>query len=303
MIQTLLRTTHAVGAIVWLLEGSACHALERVEFQAPARDFFVQKTPLGKLPTIEDGDVVMGESGAIVECVLERYGNGRLAPPVGSPPGRDSCSGCTSPEHRISAPRYRRLAHALPPRRRRHPTLIADARTRAAAGFEQLERELRGKQYLLGDTFSAADIMIGFTLIAGRMLGVIDDRYPVINGYLERLQGRPTVAADAGDRLIGFERSPPQYRTSNCSMSVRMASSALYSTCFVCVTPPQTANVIQPPSFLRGNPAMPQTECGSSMVPVFSAMRSCQPAPPLRRDERALARYETAVERSKLRVS
>ena len=41
--------------------------------------------------------------------------------------------------------------------------LIADARTRTAAGFEQIERELRDKQYLLGDLFSAADIMMGFT--------------------------------------------------------------------------------------------------------------------------------------------
>lgn len=181
--------------IVWLLEELGLpYALERVEFQAPARDFFVQKTPLGKLPTIEDGDVVMGESGAIVEYVLERYGKGRLAPPVGSP----------------LRPRFLQWLHfaestAFPPLgivvwltlyrpdAAEHPTLIADARARAAAGFEQLERELRGKQYLLGDTFSAADIMMGFTLIAGRMLGVIDDRYPVINGYLERLQGRPAL--------------------------------------------------------------------------------------------------------------
>src|SRR4029077_3944369 len=72
--------------IVWLLEELGLpYTLERVEFQTPSRDFFVQKTPLGKLPTIEDGDVVMAESGAIVEYILERYGNGRLAPAIGSP--------------------------------------------------------------------------------------------------------------------------------------------------------------------------------------------------------------------------
>ncbi|HTL00430.1 MAG TPA: hypothetical protein VL379_20490 [Pseudomonadales bacterium] len=46
---------------------------------------------------------------------------------------------------------------------------------------------------LLGDTFSAADIVMGFTLIAGRMLGVVDDRNPTINTYLERLQARPAL--------------------------------------------------------------------------------------------------------------
>ncbi len=181
--------------IVWLLEELGLpYTLERVEFQPPARDFFVQKTPLGKLPTIEDGDVVMAESGAIVEYILERYGNGRLAPAIGSP----------------LRPRFLQWLHfaestAFPPLgivvwltlyrtdAAEHSTLIADARTRAATGFEQLERELRDKQYLLGDTFSAADIMMGFTLIAGRMLGVIDDRYPAINAYLERLQARPAL--------------------------------------------------------------------------------------------------------------
>ena len=181
--------------IVWLLEELGLpYTLERVEFQPPARDFFVQKTPLGKLPTIEDGEVVMAESGAIVEYVLERYGNGRLAPPIGSP----------------LRPRFLQWLHfaestAFPPLgivvwltlyrtdAAQHSTLIADARTRAATGFEQLERELSDKRYLLGDTFSAADIMMGFTLIAGRMLGVIDERYPAINAYLERLQARPAL--------------------------------------------------------------------------------------------------------------
>jgi len=181
--------------IAWLLEELGLpYALERVEFQPPARDFFVQKTPLGKLPTIEDGDVVMGESGAIVEYILERYGNGRLQPAIASP----------------LRPRFLQWLHfaestAFPPLgivvwltlyrqdASDHPSLIADARTRAAAGFQQLEHELRDKQYLLGDAFSAADIMMGFTLIAGRMLGVIDDRYPSINAYLERLQARPAL--------------------------------------------------------------------------------------------------------------
>jgi glutathione S-transferase len=71
--------------ILWLLEELELpYELARVEFAAPAERFFAQQTPLGKLPTIEDGDVVMCESGAIVEYILERYGGGRLAPPVGS---------------------------------------------------------------------------------------------------------------------------------------------------------------------------------------------------------------------------
>jgi glutathione S-transferase len=50
--------------ILWLLEELGLpYELERVDFLPPAKNFFVQQTPLRKLPTIEDGEVVMCESG------------------------------------------------------------------------------------------------------------------------------------------------------------------------------------------------------------------------------------------------
>src|SRR5690349_20485517 len=43
-----------------------------------------QVHPLGKSPVISDGDTIVAESGAIIEYLLERYGNGRLVPPSGT---------------------------------------------------------------------------------------------------------------------------------------------------------------------------------------------------------------------------
>ena len=181
--------------VVWLLEELGLpYALERVEFQPPARKFFVQRSPRGKIPTLEDGDVTMCESGAIVEYVLERYGNGRLAPPIGS-------------QRRAAYLQWLHFAEstAFPPLgivvwlvlyRRNAPDeakLVADARERAAAGFEFLERELGTNTYLLGDEFSAADIMMGFTLVAAQQLGVLDDRFPGLTRYLSRLLERPAL--------------------------------------------------------------------------------------------------------------
>ena len=69
----------------WLLEELGLpYELKRVTFNIPTQTFD-QDTPLGKLPVIEDGEVTICESGAIVEYLIERYGNGRLAPPGGSP--------------------------------------------------------------------------------------------------------------------------------------------------------------------------------------------------------------------------
>ncbi len=188
--------------ILWLLEELGLpYELERVEFLPPAKKFFAQRTPLGKLPTIEDGDVVMCESGAIVEYILERYGGGRLAPPLGSPERARFLQWLHFAESTAFSPLgivvwltlYRDDAE-------RQPALVADARARAAMGLDFLQRQLGRRHYLVGDEFSAADIMMGFTLVAARMLGVLDDRHPALLAYLARLEARPAFqkAAAAG---------------------------------------------------------------------------------------------------------
>jgi glutathione S-transferase len=179
--------------VLWLLEELGLpYELERVDFQPPATNFFAQSTPLGKLPTIKDGDVVMCESGAIVEYILERYGDGRLAPPVGSRERAAFLQWLHFSESTAFPPlgivvwltRYREDAE-------HHAAILEDARARAASGLDFLESQLGQNAFLVGDEFSAADIMMGFTLVAARVLGVLDDRYSMLNGYLARLAARP----------------------------------------------------------------------------------------------------------------
>jgi glutathione S-transferase len=179
--------------ILWLLEELGLpYQLERVEFSPPAKNFFAQPTPLGKLPTLEDGEIVMCESGAIVEYLLERHGEGRLAPPPGSPERAAFFQWMHFAESTAFPPlgilvwltRYRDDAA--------DPTaLLEDARARAVAGLDFLEGELGENTYLLGDAFSAADVMMGFTLGAARLLGVLDERHPRLGDYLDRLMARP----------------------------------------------------------------------------------------------------------------
>jgi glutathione S-transferase len=188
--------------VLWLLEELGLpYELRRAAFTPPAKRFFSQPTPLGKFPVIEDGEVVMCESGAIVEYILERHGGGRLAPPPGSPERAAFLQWLHFAESTAFPPigivvwlsRYRGDAD-------RHAALIADARERAASGFEFLERELGDKTWLLGDAFSAADVMMGFTLAAGRAVGVLDDRFPALQRYLERLAARPAFQKAASTK-------------------------------------------------------------------------------------------------------
>jgi glutathione S-transferase len=176
--------------IVWLLEELGLpYELESVEFLPTARQFFTQHTPTGKLPTIEDGDVVMCESGAIVEYLLESYGEGRLAPAIGSPERARFLQWMHFAES-TAFPPLGIVAWLTVYRNDADPGLVEDARARAAMAFEFLERALEG-DYLLGEEFSAADVMMGFTLGAAAALGVLDERFPRLQAYFARLAARP----------------------------------------------------------------------------------------------------------------
>ena len=180
--------------IAWLLEELGLpYELERVAFEPPSRRFFAQATPTGKLPTLVDGDVVLCESGAIAEYVVERHGGGRLAPAVGSPRRAEYLQWLHFAESTAFPPlgnlvwltRYRGEGE-------RYGELVADTRERAAAGLDFLEQGLGERTWLLGDEFSAADAMMGFTLAAAKMLGVLDARrHPRVQAYLGRCEARP----------------------------------------------------------------------------------------------------------------
>ncbi len=179
--------------IAWLLEElGLAYQLERAEFVPPERRFFSQATPTGRFPTLVDGDVTLCESGAIVEYVLERYGEGRLAPALDSP----------------DRPRYLQWLHyaessAFPPvgiivwlTRYRggqddEDGLLDDARARAASALSFIEDGIGDGDWLVGDTFTAADVMMGFSVLAAKSVGVLDDRFPRLNAYLGRIFERP----------------------------------------------------------------------------------------------------------------
>lgn len=177
----------------WLLEELALpHELKRVPFVPPGAGFFAQATPGGKFPVLVDGDITIGESGAIVEYVLERYGNGRLAPAIGTPLRGPFLQWLHFAESTAFQPlnvfvwhaRYKGDADQL-------PTVMEDARTRAQTTFAVIERALDGHDFLLGSEFSAADIMMGYTGLAAFGLGALGEGFPNLQAYLGRLQTRP----------------------------------------------------------------------------------------------------------------
>ncbi|HEY4636793.1 MAG TPA: glutathione S-transferase [Burkholderiales bacterium] len=168
--------------------------------------------PLGKSPVIEDAGQVLAESGAIVEYLAERYGEGRLVPPAGTP-------------ERL---RYRYWLHfaegtAQPPLLLKllfdrldkgpmpffvRPVARAIAQ-RAKDTFIQpnidrnldfMERELAKSEWFAGAGFSAADVQMSFPLEAAVVRGGLDAKRPRLMGFLERIHARPAYrrAIDKG---------------------------------------------------------------------------------------------------------
>lgn len=177
--------------ILWLLEElGLTYELAAVTFKPP-RHSFEQDTPTGKVPVIEDGGLVMSESGAILEYVIEKYGKGRLAPAVGNPERGPYLQWVHFAEATAMPPINDITRHTLLlPEAERIPKAAEDGRVRATNVLNVLERALAGKEYLVGRELSGADIMMGYFLVAARMLGVVSAVHANVSAYWERLAMR-----------------------------------------------------------------------------------------------------------------
>lgn len=193
--------------VLWLLEELAV-PYEVKRYQRDAKTMLAPPElravhPLGKSPVIEDDGQVLAESGAIIEYLAERYGEGRFVPAAGTP-------------ERL---RYRYWMHfaegtAQPPLLLKllfdrvekgpmpffvRPVARAIAQ-RAKAGYVQpnidrnldfMESELQGRDWFAGAGFSAADIQMSFPLEAARARGGLDEKRPRLMDFLERIHARP----------------------------------------------------------------------------------------------------------------
>ena len=152
-------------------------------------------SPTGKVPAMSDDGFSMFESGAMVQYILERYGNGRLQPSPGTASSAYYLQWCWFAEATLARPLGDIIHHTLlKPEAERLPAVVEDARARAQTCLDALEAALEGKQYLLDETFTAADIMMGYSLMLAKRVQVLDDRYPVVQAYQARLEERPACA-------------------------------------------------------------------------------------------------------------
>jgi len=145
--------------------------------------------PLGKSPVMQDGDLILPESGAIIEYLLERYGEGRLAPKLGTPEHirylywMHFAEG-TMMLHLVSRLYMTRVGEAAKTMQGRIEVMINNE-------LNLVQDELGRSAYLAGDEFSAADIQMAFPLEFAAYAKLVGEQHGRVREYLKRIQARP----------------------------------------------------------------------------------------------------------------
>ena len=182
------------GRIVWLLEELELeYDINKMAFNPKdlKSDEHRARHPLGRVPVLDDGDVRIYESGAIVEYVIERHKNGGLKPEVSDPLYPEYlqwfhyCEGMVMPPVNTIV-----VQTLLLPPDRRDETVLGQAQRLLAKALEPVDESLAGREYLIG-AFSAADVMLGHACFMSNRLGCVSGEMANLKGYVERIAERP----------------------------------------------------------------------------------------------------------------
>lgn len=182
------------GRIVWLLEELGLpYEMNKMAFHPKdlKSDAHRARHPLGRVPVLDDGDVRLYESGAIVEYVLERHKNGGLKPAADDAAFPAYLQWFHYCEGMVMPPINTIIVHTmlLPPERR-DETVLGQAQRLLGRALQPVDDALAGKEYLIG-AFSAADVMLGHACYMSNRLGCVSEDMANLKGYVGRIEARP----------------------------------------------------------------------------------------------------------------
>ncbi len=186
--------TSRAGRIVWLLEELEIkYELNSMKFHPSdlKSDEHRKRHPLGRVPVLEDGNIILYESGAIVEYILEKHAPGKLKPSVHTDiypqylQWFHYCEGMIMPPINIIV-----VQTILLPKERQNLESLSQAQKLLGKALLPVDKNLENKEYLIGD-FSGADIMLGHSLYMSNKLGCVSDEMANIKAYIERIKARP----------------------------------------------------------------------------------------------------------------
>ena len=180
--------------VLWLLEELQLeYNLNKIKFHPSElkSDEHRQRHPLGRVPVLDDEEITIYESGAIVEYLIARHSNGELKPEVSDPAFPNYlqwfhyCEGMIMPPINIIV-----VQTILLPKERQNLESLSQAQKLLGKALLPVDKNLENKEYLIGD-FSGADIMLGHSLYMSNKLGCVSNEMTNIKAYIERIKARP----------------------------------------------------------------------------------------------------------------
>ena len=193
MLKLYLTPNTRAGRVAWLLE-----ELE-MEYELEILPFTKEglKSPehrarhaLGRVPVIEDGNISIFESGAIIQYILDKYDNKGLKPNTDSDQYPYYLQWFHYCEGMVMPPMNQIVVQTvlLPPERR-DENVLNQATKLLSKALKPVDDFLMGKDYLIGD-FSAADCMLGHSCYMSNKFGTVSDDMKNIKNYVSNIESR-----------------------------------------------------------------------------------------------------------------
>ena len=181
--------------VLWLLEELGLdYELEQMPFDPKALQSvdYLELSPFGKVPVLVDGATTMFESVAIMQYLLDRYGDGALQPDEQSPDYGQFLQWMHFGEATLMGPMATFITHAMRlPEEERDARSLERAKSQLHHYATVIDKALDGRDYLVGDEFTAADIAVGYGFYLCKLFKVFPTDCPNLAAWFERLTARP----------------------------------------------------------------------------------------------------------------
>ena len=179
---------------LWALEEMGL-SYELVVMPFPPRfeyDGYLDINPLGTVPTFVDGSLIMTESTGICQYLVEKYPAADLGLSKDEPEYGEYINWLFRSDATLTFPLAIVLRYTqLEPEERRNSQVAKDYAIWFHSRLRSVESALEGKEFLVGERFTIADIAVGYALQFGDRLGLSDRYKPNCLRYLENLYNRP----------------------------------------------------------------------------------------------------------------
>tara|TARA_B100001121_G_C18564238_1_gene561856 strand:+ start:215 stop:838 length:624 start_codon:yes stop_codon:yes gene_type:complete len=180
----MIKIYHAKGTrglrVMWLCEElNIDYEIQNVDFSKEFRfsEQWLKINPLGKLPSLRDGDILLFESCAMIQYILDKYGGGKLQPSPSTTSYAYFLQWLWFSEATFARPIGEIVNHRREfPDEQEIPEVVQEMQSRIYKCLDALNEALEGKEFILGKDFTAADISLGYSLFIAQ--NRIDKEFP-----------------------------------------------------------------------------------------------------------------------------